>query len=88
MTRRSTEYRAFMAGIGAFCALGAISSLGPAGARFVDLVVTALVAAAGVALVVGAVRRELRIRRRLAALRPRPPDQSGERREALSGGSR
>ena len=88
MTRRCTEYRAIMAGIGAFCALGVISSLGPAGARFVDLVFAALGAAAVVALMVGAVRRELRIRRRLAAIRPLPPVQHDERRRAMSGGSR
>jgi len=88
MTRRCTEYRAIMAGIGAFCALGVISSLGPAGARFVDLVFTPLVIAVMVVVGVAAVRRELRIRRRLAAIRPLPPVQHDERRRAMSGGSR
>ena len=87
MTRRSTEYRAIMTGIAAFCGLGVISSLGPAGARFVDLVFAAFAVAVLVALVVGAVRRELRIQRRLAA-RPLTPDQHDVRRRALSGGRR
>jgi hypothetical protein len=87
MTCRFTEYQAIMTGIGAFCVLGVISSLGPAGARFVDLVFTVLVIAVMVAPVVAAVRRELRIRRRLAAIRPRPPEQRDERRRAMSGGS-
>jgi hypothetical protein len=77
-----------MIGITAFCALGVISSLGPAGARFVDLVFTALAVAVLVSLVVAAVRRELRIRRRLAAIRPIPPVEHDEHQRVLSGGSR
>jgi hypothetical protein len=65
-----------------------ISSLEPAGARFVDLVFTALVITVMVVMGVGAARRELRIRCRLAAIRPRPPEQHDERRRVLSGGSR
>jgi hypothetical protein len=58
------------AGITTFCGLGVISSLSPAGARFVDYVLAALTAVGVLTLAVGAVRRELRIRRRLAAIRP------------------
>jgi len=79
MTRRCTEYRAIMAGIGAFCALGVISSLGPAGARFVDLVFAVLAAVAVFALALAAVRRELRIRRRLAAIKPLIPQETARR---------
>jgi hypothetical protein len=64
------ELTAITAGIVVVCGLGVISSLGPAGARFVDLVFAVLAIAAVLALGVAAVRRELRIRRRLAAIRP------------------
>ena len=55
------------------CGLGVISALGPAGARFVDWVFAAFAVAAGLALAAAALRRELRIRRRLAGVNPLTP---------------
>lgn len=81
----SPELALIMTGIIVFCGLGVVSGLGPAGARFVDLVFATLADAAGFALGVGAVRRELRIRRRLAAIRPLNPEEPAQRRPGSTG---
>jgi hypothetical protein len=76
----STELSLITGGIVLFCVLGAISSLGPAAARFVDTVFAVLASAVVVALGVAAVRRDLRIRRRLAAIEPLTPEEAAQRR--------
>jgi 4-amino-4-deoxy-L-arabinose transferase-like glycosyltransferase len=76
----STELAAITAGIVVFCGLGVISSLGPASARFVELGFAALGGAAVLALALGAVWRELRVRRRLAAIKPLTPEEAERRR--------
>jgi hypothetical protein len=74
------ELTAITAGIVVVCGLGVISSLGPAGARFVDWMFAALAVTAGLALAVAALRRELRIRRRLATISPLSPAEAACRR--------
>jgi hypothetical protein len=76
----SPELAAITAGIVVFCGLGVISGLGPAGARLVDAVFAAFAGAALLALALGAVRRELRIRRRLDAIKPLTPEEAERRR--------
>jgi hypothetical protein len=66
----SPELTLINAAIVMVCGLGVISSLGPVGARFVDWVFAAMAVGTLLALAVAAVRRELRIRRRLAAIWP------------------
>jgi hypothetical protein len=83
----SPELNLINAGIATFCGLGLISSLGPAGARFVDSVFVALVVIVVHVLAVAAVRRELRIRRRLAAIKPVTPDEVARRRSQLTDAS-
>jgi hypothetical protein len=73
---RHREYRVLMAGIGAVCALGAVSSVVPVVEHVVGAV---LVAAALVWLAVALTRRERRIRARLADLRTRPAPAPGPR---------
>ena len=73
------ELTAITAGIVVVCALGVISSLGPTAARFVDWVFAVFAVTTVSALAVGAVRRELRIRRRLAAIKPLIPQETARR---------
>jgi hypothetical protein len=75
----SPELTAITTGIVVLCLLGVISSLGPAGAGFVELVFAVVAAMAVLALALAAVRRELRIRRRLAAIKPLIPQQTARR---------
>lgn len=66
----SSDYRRAMPAIWMVCGGGVVSSLWPAS----DVPITiGLAAAAGAALVVAALRRELRIRRVLAAIQPLRP---------------
>lgn len=76
----SPELAVITAGIAVFCGLGVISSLGPGGARLVDLVFVVLAAAGVLALAIAAARRELRMRRRLAAIQPLTPEEAAQRR--------
>jgi hypothetical protein len=73
----SSEHRAITAGITVVYALGIVARLGPAGERFVSAVFAGLAGLAVLALAVAALRRELRIRRRLAAIGQRPPRTTG-----------
>jgi hypothetical protein len=69
---RTSEYRLLLAGVVACCSAAATGAVVPAVERALDA--TALVALALAAgwIAVAAVRRELRIRRRLAAISPPP----------------
>jgi hypothetical protein len=62
-----SDARLLMALLSAVCALGLLSSLFPTLGRLAWLAVALL---AGLALTAGTIRRELRIRRRLAAIQP------------------
>jgi hypothetical protein len=73
------ELTAITAGIVVICGLGVISSLSPAGARFVDWMFAALAAGAVLGIALAALRRELRIRRQLAAIKPLIPEQTALR---------
>lgn len=76
---RAAEYRLLMAGIAAVCAAAATAAVVPAVERVLD---TATLVALGLAagwLAAAAARRELRIRRRLAALSGPPPHPPGPR---------
>jgi hypothetical protein len=64
-----------MAGISTLCGLGFASSLSPTVERFTTI---GLLAIAAIAVLIGAVRRELRIRRRLAAIQPLPEQDRAE----------
>lgn len=67
---RTTEYRALMAGISLVCTLGALASVIPVVDHVLNLAAAVLVAAGLLWLAVGALRRELRIRRHLGAIKP------------------
>jgi hypothetical protein len=73
---RRVEYRLIMAGVCVLCAVGAVSAVVPAVEHALTVVLAVAAAVAVVALCVAAVRRELRIRRRLAAIQPLDPAQS------------
>jgi hypothetical protein len=80
----SPELTLINVGIATFCGLGLISSLGPAGAWFADYVFATLAVVTALALAVAAARRELRIRRRLAAIKPLTPDEVARRRSQIT----
>lgn len=66
----STEYRLIMAAIAILCGVAAASGIWPAVERVVSAVVVGVLFGVAVAGFVAMVRRELRIRRRLAAIQP------------------
>jgi hypothetical protein len=84
---RSAEYRAITTGIVVLCGLGLVASLGPGGERFASMAFAVLAVLVVLALVGAAVRCELRIRRRLAAIQPLTPAQA-QRRHVPIGGRR
>jgi hypothetical protein len=77
-----------MYGITVFCGLGLASSLSPAADRIAGGIFAGLGGLVVLGLLVGAVRRELRIRRRLAAIQPLTPAEAERRRHQLIGGGR
>lgn len=65
-----TDYRLIMMIVGVLCGVAAISGIWPAVERAVSAVVVGALVGVAVAGCVAVVRRELRIRRRLAAIQP------------------
>jgi hypothetical protein len=67
---QGTEYRLIMTVIGVLCCVGAAAGIWPIVDLIASSVVAALLVGAPAAGCVAAVHRELRIRRRLAAIQP------------------